>query len=158
MPPILALLLWLFLLLGLLVFDPAKSSRPSMALWVPLIWMFIIGSRLPSQWLGGNLGSASQALEEGNALDRSIFALLILVALVILGSRSFQWGNFVARNFALVAFVFFALMSILWSDFPFVAFKRWFRGLGDYLVILLVLSDPDPMGAIRFVLRRLCYL
>ncbi len=158
MPPFLALLLWFFLLLGLLLFDPAKDSKPSLALWVPLIWMFIIGSRLPSQWLGGQLGNASQALEEGNPLDRSIFAFLIFVAFGILISRSFKWGDFVGRNFVLVAFLFFALMSVLWSDFPFVAFKRWFRDFGDYLAILVVLSDPHPMEAIRTVLRRLFYL
>jgi len=69
MPPSLALLLWFFLLLGLLRFDPAKDSRTSLALWVPLIWMFIVGSRLPSQWLGSQTESAVQAVTEGNALD-----------------------------------------------------------------------------------------
>ena len=49
-------------------------------------------------------------------------------------------------------------MSVFWSDFPFVSFKRWFRDLGNYLVILVVLSDPHPLEAVRTLLRRLCYL
>ena len=158
MPASLALLVWFVLLLGLLRFDPTKDSKPSLALWVPLIWMFINGSRLPSQWIGGQVQTASQALEEGNALDRSIFILLILLALGILMSRSFKWGNFLARNIILMTFLFFALISVLWSDFPFVSFKRWFRDLGDYLVILVVLSDPRPLEAVVTLLRRLCYL
>ena len=158
MPPSLALFVWLVLLLGLLRFDPSKDSKPSLALWVPLIWMFINGSRLPSQWIGSQVQTASQALEEGNALDRSIFILLILLAFGILMSRSFKWGNFFARNIVLMAFLFFALISVLWSDFPFVSFKRWFRDLGDYLVILVVLSDPRPLEAVVTLLRRLCYL
>ena len=57
-----------------------------------------------------------------------------------------------------MAFLLFALISVVWSDFPFVAFKRWFRDLGDYLVVLVVLSDPRPLDAVRTLLRRLAYL
>jgi exopolysaccharide production protein ExoQ len=158
MPPTLALILWLLLLLALFRFDPAKDPGNSLALWVPLIWMFIIGSRLPSQWLGSQIGTAAQAFEEGNPLDRTIFFLLILLAVGILISRAFHWGLFFTRNFVLIAFLFYALASVLWSDFPFVAFKRWFRDLGNYFVILVVLSDPRPLEAVRTLLRRLGYL
>jgi exopolysaccharide production protein ExoQ len=158
MPPFLALLLWFVLLLGLLSYDPAKDSEVSTALWVPLIWMFIVGSRLPSQWLGGSPGSAARALEEGNPLDRTVFFVLIVLAIGILISRSFKWGRFFANNCALLAFLAFALLSVLWSDFPFVSFKRWFRDLGNYLMVLVVLSDPRPLEAIRTLLRRLGYL
>src|SRR5208282_5879127 len=34
----------------------------------------------------------------------------------------------------------------------------WFRDLGNYVVILVVLSDPHPVDAVRALLRRLCYL
>src|SRR5271167_2450198 len=61
MPPSLALFLWLILLVALLRFDPGKDAGTSPALWVPLIWMFILGTRLPSQWLGGQVGSVAQA-------------------------------------------------------------------------------------------------
>ncbi len=158
MPPYLALFIWFILLLGLLCFDPAKESETSIALWVPLIWMFIAGSRLPSQWLGNRYGSAVQTLEEGNPLDRTIFSVLILLAIGILISRSFKWGDFFGRNIFLIAFISFALLSVFWSDFPYIAFKRWFRDLGNYLVILVVLSDPRPVAAVRTLLRRLCYL
>ena len=158
MPSTLALLLWFVLLLALLRFDPAKDSGTSLALWVPLIWMFFIGSRLPSQWLGFEVGQSAGALEEGNPLDRSILFILILMAIVILMSRSFNWGDFFARNLVLFAFLFFALVSVFWSDFPFVTLKRWFRDLGNYLVVLVVLSDPHPLEAVHTVLRRLFFL
>jgi exopolysaccharide production protein ExoQ len=158
MPPSLALFLWLILLVALFRFDAAKDSKISLALWVPVIWMFILGSRLPSQWLGGQMGQAAQALEDGNPLDRTISSALILLAIGILMSRSFKWGGFFARNLALTAFLAFALVSVCWSDFPFVALKRWIRDLGNYLVILVALSDPRPLEAVRAVLRRLCYL
>lgn len=158
MPPSLALSLWLIFLVALLRFDPARAQGTSLALWVPVIWMFIVASRLPSQWLGVEVGRATEALEEGNPWDRSIYFALILLAIGILVSRSFKWGGFFTSNLALMTFVSFALVSVCWSDFPFVAFKRWIRDLGNYLVILVVLSDPRPLEAVRTVCRRVSYL
>ncbi len=158
MPPFIALFLWLALLLALLYFDPAKDPGTSLALWVPVVWMFIVGTRLPSQWLGGQVGQVAKALEEGNPLDASFNSLLILLAIGILMSRSFNWGDFFGRNIALVAFLSFALVSFCWSDFPLVSLKRWIRDLGNYLMVLVVLSDPRPLEAVRTLLRRLCYL
>jgi exopolysaccharide production protein ExoQ len=159
MPPFLALLLCLGFLWWLLRHDPERKSKPSLALWVPLVWIVIVASRLPSQWFGGDQGeSALEALQEGNPLDRTILAVLILLAVGILFSRSFSWSGLFARNLLLAAFLFFALMSIFWSDFPFVSFKRWFRDLGTYLVILVALSDRSPVEAVSTLIRRLCYL
>jgi exopolysaccharide production protein ExoQ len=158
MTPSLALLFWLILVLGLLRYDPARESGTSLALWVPLIWMFFAGSRLPAQWLGGAVGTAAQALEEGNPVDRTTLSILILLAIGILMKRSFNWNEFFAHNLTLMVFIFFALVSLFWSDFPLVTFKRWFRDLGNYLVILVVLSDSNPLEAVRTLLRRLFYL
>lgn len=159
MQPTLALLLWLVLLIALLRFDPAHEDRTSPALWVPLIWLAILGSRLPSQWQSPDVGAMSvQAMQEGNPLDRTIFVLLIVFAIGILFSRRFNFIQFVAQNILLISFLSFALLSVFWSDFPFVAFKRWFRDFGTYLVILVVLTDRSPVEAIRTVLRRLAYI
>jgi exopolysaccharide production protein ExoQ len=159
MPPTLALLLWVALLLGLFYFDPARKQETSTALFVPVIWLFLLGSRPPTMWLGLSYGgSASQALEEGNPLNRTIFLLLTLAAFAILVSRSFQWGNFVRQNSALAFFLAFAFLSVAWSDFPLATFKKWFRDMGVYMVVLVVLSDRRPLEAVRTVLRRVCYL
>jgi exopolysaccharide production protein ExoQ len=159
MPPSLALLLWFVLLVGLLWFDPAKDSKVSAAVWVPLTWMFFMGSRGPSEWLGGNIaqGGVAAALEEGNPINRTVSLALFLLSIAILVSRSFRWGNFFARNWALTAFLLYCLASVLWSDFPFPALKKWFRDLGDYSMILVVLSERLPLEAVCTLLRRLGY-
>jgi len=158
MPPSLALAIWFILVLALLVYDPARDTRTSPALWVPVIWMFLFGSRSPSMWLGLSYGTVAQAMEEGNPVDRTIYSLLTLAAITILVSRSFPWRNFFAQNSALACFLVFALLSVAWSDFPFATFKKWFRDAGIYMVVLVVLSDPRPLEAVRTVLRRVCYL
>ena len=158
MHPSLALAIWFILLLALLRFDPAKDSEVSWALWVPVTWLFFLGSRPPAMWLGLSYGSAAQALEDGNPLDRTVFSLLIMAAIAILFSRSFRWGNFVVHNFALAFLLAFALLSVVWSDFPLATFKKWFRDAGLYIAVMVVLSDPCPFEAVRTVLRRVCYL
>jgi len=120
--------------------------------------MFIAASRLPSQWLGGVYGAANQSIEDGNPLDRAIFSLMIVIELAILMSRSFNWGSFITKNSALTALLLLGLASVLWSDFPFVSFKRWFRDFGNYTSILVVLTDTCPFEAVGTVLRRLGYL
>lgn len=159
MPPFIALTLWLVSLSALLLFDPAKSSKPSMALWIPLLWLFIVASRLPSQWLQGSIGLlAVGSLEEGNPLDRAVLTALMVLALITLVRRKFNWVGFFGSNLALLAFVSFGLASVFWSDFPLVALKRWFRDFGNYFVVLVVLSDPRPLEAVQTLLRRLSYL
>ena len=159
MPPIQALAIWLVLLLALFIFDPAKHTKISAALWVPVIWFFFLGSRPPEMWLGFSSGvDAAQALEQGNPTDRTIFSLLTLAAFAILVSRSFQFRNFVAQNSALACLLVFALLSVAWSDFPLATFKKWFRDAGVYMAVLVVLSDPHQLEAVRTVLRRVCYL
>ncbi len=159
MPPFIALIVWLVGLLGLVFFDPAHEQKPSLALWVPLLWLFIQASRLPAQWLGAEATAVqSAAFEEGNPIDRIFFFGMIFISLAILSSRPFKWQTFFSDNTALVAFIGFALVSVLWSDAPLVSFKRWFRDLGNYLVILVILTDARPLEAVRTTMRRLCYL
>jgi len=154
--PYLAALLWLISLVALLAYDPARKPG-TVALWIPTIWLVILGSRLPSQWLGGG-GYSAEALTEGNPVDRTIFLCLIFLSIALLAKRRFQWGVFFSSNPLMTLFLSYALLSVIWSDFPFVTFKRWFRDLGNYLVVLVPLAERAPTEAIVTVLRRLFYL
>lgn len=162
MPSALALLLCVVFVLGLLFFDPAKAPKVSAALWIPLTWIFFVASRSPSLWLSWNMQlNADQALaqlEQGNPLNRAYTSILLLLGITFLVSRSLRWDSFFARNRVLIAYLLFALVSIIWSDFPGAAFRKWFRDLGDYVMILVVLSEARPTEAVGVLLRRLGYL
>jgi O-antigen ligase len=58
-------------------------------------------------------------------------------------------------NIPILLYFLYCGTSVLWSDFPDVAFKRWFRGLGDVVMILIVLSDPNWLAAVRRLFARL---
>jgi O-antigen ligase len=62
------------------------------------------------------------------------------------------------RNRWLFIFFIYLGISVLWSEYPFVAFKRWIKDLGNIVMVLVVLSDDNPIQAVRFLLARCCYL
>jgi exopolysaccharide production protein ExoQ len=49
-------------------------------------------------------------------------------------------------------------VSVAWSDYPYVSFKRWVRDLNPYAMAIVVLSDPSPLTAISAVIRRVSYV
>ena len=85
MPPDVALFLCFIVVAGLLWADTRRKAEVSSALWIPLIWMMILGSRLVSQWL--DAGSLSSSLEEGNPVDAVVFSLLIGAGVSVLIRR-----------------------------------------------------------------------
>ena len=49
-------------------------------------------------------------------------------------------------------------MSIGWSDYPDVAFKRWIKSLGDFVMVLIILTDRDRYAAIKRALTWTAFL
>jgi hypothetical protein len=70
MPPLLEVALWLATLLWLIRNMADKDSDFSPTLWVPLVWMFMLGFRSPYQWLGQT--PAAVATVEGSLHDAQI--------------------------------------------------------------------------------------
>ena len=58
----------------------------------------------------------------------------------------------------MVAFIVYCLLSILWSDFPFVSFKRWIKVLGHPIMVLVIFTEPDPKEALVRLMKRCAYI
>lgn len=143
---------------GLLWMTWDRSARPSWALWIPLIWFGLACSRTVTDWLYGSGGAqtADQVLE-GSPLDRAIFMGLLLGGIAVLSARPKVLGVLWA-NRPLLFFYFYCLVSIIWSDYPATALKRWPKALGDVVMVLLVLTDRHPLTAFRQLLTRLSFV
>jgi exopolysaccharide production protein ExoQ len=50
------------------------------------------------------------------------------------------------------------LVSIIWSDYQFVSFKRWVRVVGTFIMALMVLTEAKPYEAMQAILRRIIYV
>ena len=155
MPPPLALLLTSAFVLWLLWQDSRRTQGTTIALWVPLTWFLIISSRFVSEWFSG---PSSASYQEGSPIDQPIFLCLIVAAAWTLLRRGIPWSRLPAANVGLALYLAFGLVSIAWSDFPFVAVKRYIKVLGHPLMILVLLTEPNPAEAVRSLFKRCGYL
>jgi len=121
--------------------------------------MLIIGSRFVSQWLslfGVSMGAVT--LEEGSPIDAIVFFSLIVCGLYILRSRQVRLLEIVRNNGWLTIFLLYCLASVLWSDFPFVAFKRWIKIIGHPIMVLVLFTEPEPEQAVRSLIKRCAFV
>jgi O-antigen ligase len=130
----------------------------SRSLWIPQLWLLIVASRMASLWLGGGNALSAQALEEGSPFDRALLTGLILAALLVVLQRRDRCATIIAQNPAITIFVVLSLASLAWSDYPAVGMKRWVKELGNVLMVLVVLSDREPVKAAQLILARTAYI
>jgi len=158
MPPAIATVVCISGIVGLFWLDRDKKARTSVALWIPVAWLSIACSRSVGQWLqvGPTMDSANStdAVLEGSPFDRLIFTGFLLVGLVVLANRRNRVERFLRANGPVLLFFAYCTVSIVWSDYPLVAFKRWTKAVGDLVMILIVLTDAQPMASFKRFLAR----
>ncbi len=146
-------ILWLFAL------DRGREMRTSPALWIPTVWMLINSSRSVSDWLHRTTAEPlSMRYSEGSPLDAVIFGALIVGGIVVLNFRTRRTGELLRQNLPVILFFVYCALSILWSDYPFIALKRWSKAAGDLVMVLVVLSDADPLSAIQRFFKRVTFI
>ncbi len=139
--------------------DIKKPDSPSNALWIPLIWMFLAGSRWASSWL--NLGvpmSSADDYSEGSPIDRAVFFSLIVAGVFVLSKRRVDWSSLLNQNKWIVLYFLYCLSSIIWTDEAFILFKRWIKDLGIPIMALVILTEQRPYAAVGIILGRLTFL
>lgn len=157
MPPTIALLICFLGITGLLILNRDKSERVSPALWLPVIWLSIVGSRPVSGWLGSSASAADQMLD-GSPLDRFFFGLLLVAGIAVLAKRG-TWKRALALgSLPVLGYFLYCLVSVTWSDFPDISFKRWIKAVGDLVMVLIVVTDTNPVAALKRFLARMGFL
>ena len=161
MPPAIASVVFALLILGLFWLDRDQSSRTSGALWIAVVWWLLACSRSVGQWL--QMGTPMDQLTadrilEGSPIDLLVYSGLLALGLVVLVKRRSQVVKLLQANGPIILFFLYCAVSILWSDYPEVAFKRWNKALGDLVMVLVVLSDREPSAAFERLLARTTYL
>ena len=130
--------------------DAATRPGVSGAIWIPTIWLAILASRPFSLWF--DLGGA--ATLEGSPLDRAVFFALMTAACVMLARRPVAWGEVARHNWPLLLFYGYLLLSVCWAHSPLVSLRRWGKEAGNILIVLLILTERDPVQALRAVFVR----
>src|SRR6266700_376609 len=160
MAPQVATLLTLGLMAFLFRRDIRERPDVTGALWLPVLWLVIGCSRPVSEWLtlfGLPVGGGA-SVEEGSPLDACFYFGLIIVGFCVLVKRQVRVSEVVSNNKWLIVFLLYCFISIVWSDFPFVALKRWIKILGHPIMVLIVLTEPDPKEALVRLMKRCAYI
>jgi exopolysaccharide production protein ExoQ len=159
-PPAIASCLTILFIIFLFRRDIREKPDVSGALWLPLIWLVLGCSKGLSEWLNifGLPVSGAASVEEGSPLDASLFFVLIAAGFYVLNKRQVRLSEIVHNNGWLIVFLLYCFISIAWSDFPFVALKRWIKILGHPIMALIVLTEPNPDEAVKRLMKRCAYV
>ena len=146
-------------ILGLFYLNRDDSVRTSKALWIPSIWFLILASRPISMWFGGDAGSptVSQQLD-GSPTERLLYSVLIAAGLAVLVYRGRRAFSLLTANWAIVLYFSYCLLSVVWSDYPDVAFKRWIKSTGDIVMVLVIVTDAKPLAALQRLFSRIGFV
>src|SRR5579872_4086604 len=160
MNPSLARLAYWLGIAGLFYLNRDKSVRTSKALWIPVIWYWIGGSRPVSAWLNGGFvtGDQAEALMDGNPTDRLVFFVLLAIGVVVLVNRGRISRLLMAANWPILLYYSYCLVSVAWSDFPDVSIRRWIKATADIVMPLVVVTDAQPTAAIRRLFSRVGFI
>ena len=134
-----------------------KAVQTSNALWLPVIWMWLVGSRSLSQWFGVGPGNLNGTLE-GSPLDAAVFGLLVAMGAIVLLRRRRYTRAYLAVMTPIVAYSVYCLMSVVWAPYPVPALKRWVKDVGDVVMVLIICTDPRPLEACRRLFSRVGFI
>ncbi|AMY12968.1 Lipid A core - O-antigen ligase [Luteitalea pratensis] len=157
MPQLIALAFW-FAATWLIWRDTRSREGISSALWIPTLWAAILLSRSLSAWLGVGGGAGGVDSQEGSPLDRLFYFASILASIALLIRRRLNWGALLSSNWPLFLVYGYFLVSVVWADSPVVSFKRWFKDIGNVFVALVILTESNPLQAVRAVFVRSAYV
>jgi exopolysaccharide production protein ExoQ len=140
--------------------DRDESVRPSKALWLPVIWLWIVGSRPVSSWLGMGVTSADAlaATLNGSPVDAAVFSALLAIGVMVLLHRGKKTSAYLAVSGPIILYFLYCLISVTWSPFHEPAFKRWTKAVGDLVMVLIILTDGQPIAALRRLYSRVGFI
>ncbi len=154
MPPVLVLLICTVFVIFLLRLDHKQASVVSQGIWIPTIWMLLIATKPLDIWFG----LVQQGDAEGSPLDRAVLSGILCLGLFLLAKRKINWSSIIKENTWLILLISYTFTSILWSDIPYISFKRWMREFIAVVMALLILIEQNPRQAVQSILRRTVYM
>ncbi|GAC1688148.1 MAG: hypothetical protein NVS9B5_27250 [Terriglobales bacterium] len=146
-------------ILALFRLNRDKNERTSLALWIPVFWLLIAGSRPVTAWLDlAPPVDETDVYIQGSPADRLYFAILLVAGLVVLIRRSRMVQTFLKENIPILVFLSYCMISFLWADYAVVTIKRSIKAFGDFEMVLIVLTDPEPKAAVKQLLARVGFI
>jgi O-antigen ligase len=115
-------------------FELYFSKLAKLSLFLYLFFLFF-GTALPFQ----NKIVDTAEFESANRVNQIIFSTLYMLSFICLLFKRGMIVKLVKKEKFLTIFLLWALLSVFWSDFPTVSFKRWIRIFGGTIIFLSAL-------------------
>jgi len=158
MNPLLAAFICVCGIAGLFYLDRDKTIHTSKALWLPVVYCWIIGSRPVSVWLGIGPQTGTEAQLNGSPFDAAIFGILLIAAICVLLGRKNKTRTLLLANWPILIYFSYCLISATWSSHPDISVKRWIKATSDLAMVLIVVTDGAPGVALRRMISRIGFL
>ncbi len=91
-------------------------------------------------------------------MDRLFLIVMLCLGVAMLIKRKFNWAAILKENFWLLLLLSYMLVSCLWTETPFISFKRWTRELITIVMVSVIISEPHPWKSLESLLRRTVYI
>lgn len=155
MSPSIALLLCITFIATILILDKKHKVDTSWALWIPLLWLLIAGSRTIAQWLNPGIQVIlPEDSSDGSPFDRIFFIFLIVSGVYTFLKRKLDWSLLFRNNVFVFLFFLYCGISIIWSDAPTATFNAWVKMVTVMMMAIIIITDNDPVEAIRTTIKR----
>ncbi len=139
--------------------DIRRRPAFNRGLWLVVLWVIMVSSRSVSMWFNyGGYSMEAESYDSGNPIERATYFLFVAIGTIILYRRRVPLGEVIRANPWVFVFFGFWLLSTFWADEPFISFKRWFKDVGNVVMVLLVLSEARPTDAVKAVFIRASYV
>jgi len=159
MPTVLAVILTFIFMWWLFRRDKHQKLDVTRAVWIPFWWFMIMATRAVSSWLAlFGINVAGKSLEDGSPVDAVVYFILIAAGARVLSRRLVKLDVVIQKNAWLALYIAYCFVAIFWSEFPFVSLKRWVKDLGNPIMILVLLTEPNPRVAITAFFKRCSYI
>ena len=94
----------------------------------------------------------------GNPIDQVVIATFLLSGIYMLSKRRIAWEHLFKKNLWILLWFLYCGVSIAWSDFPGASLRKWVKGSTTYIMVLVVITDPNPFESIKTLIRRCSYI
>ncbi len=160
MPTQIAFLLCTIGVLILFHLNRDNSVRTSRALWVSVIWFGLIGSRPVSMWFGITAPDsyAASSNQDGSPFDAAIFGVLLAIGVIVLIARFKKTRPYLRVMAPIIIYFLYGLISVTWSPVPLSSMKRWIKDVGDVVMVLIIVTDGQPLAALRRLFSRVGFI
>src|SRR6266853_1227180 len=111
MAKLIASLCCIIVIAGLFRLDREKNARVSKAVWIPIIYLLIIGSRSVSGWLGLPPSYSADGIYS-SPVDAVINFVLLALALLVLTYRGRKVSSLLRGNRPVLLFYSYAAVSM----------------------------------------------